>query len=512
MRVPDSLSHPLEIATVQAPGEGAIGLTICPGKRHDGRRTNPWARDMAVDLALIRDWGASALVTLMEGQELRDYEAQEIGTMAEALGLDWHHLPIPDLNPPGQEFEALWTWSGLRLRAALRRGERVLVHCLGGRGRSGTIAARLLGELGVPAQEAIAAVRAARPGAIETSAQLAHAAAIATTPEARDAFASRLLGCLFGGAVGDGFGYAVEFDRLEEIRGGHGPAGLRAPVLDREGRLIVSDDTQMTLFTLEGALAGGDREASIRRACLDWLDTQSGRHPAHGTGALAQHKVLRVRRAPGTTCLSALHAGGTGSTVRPINDSKGCGAAMRIAALAFVPGLDVAGSYALAAACGAQTHGHPDGWGAAGLLAATLRAASAGVPLAAAYEGAIAAMGTADLGGRPNPVIHHRALALAARGVPKPEELKAELGEGWTGDEAVAIGLCAAIAAPDFASCLALAANHDGDSDSTASIAGQAWGAAHGAGAVPQAWVRRLDVLEPLSGLAARAVAAWSPG
>ena len=69
------------------------------------------------------------------------------------------------------------------------------------------------------------------------------------------------------------------------------------------------------------------------------------------------------------------------------------------------------------------------------------------------------------------------------------------LGEGWTGDEALAIAVYAAASAEDYVDAIRLAANHDGDSDSTASIAGQLVGARDGILAVPHAWVRRLDVL-----------------
>jgi hypothetical protein len=88
--------------------------------------------------------------------------------MAEAASLEWHHLPIPDMGEPGWHFERRWIYSGARLRRLLRRGGRVVVHCRAGLGRAGTIAARLLVELGMPPAEAISQVRKARPGAIQT--------------------------------------------------------------------------------------------------------------------------------------------------------------------------------------------------------------------------------------------------------------------------------------------------------------------------------------------------------
>ena len=69
-----------------------------------------------------------------------------------------------------------------------------------------------------------------------------------------------------------------------------------------------------------------------------------------------------------------------------------------------------------------------------------------------------------------------------------------ELGEGWVGEEALAIGIYAALRASSFEEALIIAANHDGDSDSTASIAGQIYGAWHGDGVLPDAWIEKLDI------------------
>ena len=52
-----------------------------------------------------------------------------------------------------------------------------------------------------------------------------------------------------------------------------------------------------------------------------------------------------------------------------------------------------------------------------------------------------------------------------------------------------------------------MAADHDGDSDTTAAIAGQSWGVLYGLDVVPHGWVRRLDALEPLCDVAARLLA-----
>jgi ADP-ribosyl-[dinitrogen reductase] hydrolase len=93
----------------------------------------------------------------------------------------WFHLPIVDGWTPDEVFERRWEIAGAELRALLRGGRNVLVHCRGGLGRSGTIAARLLIELGMEPMTAITRVRAARPGAIETSQQEKYALGLRAT-------------------------------------------------------------------------------------------------------------------------------------------------------------------------------------------------------------------------------------------------------------------------------------------------------------------------------------------
>lgn len=167
-----SQSDPLRIDAVAAGATpGMIGLTICPGKHDPAAVTGRWARGLDADLTTIRDWGAKALVTLIEEQEFELLKVPVLGRRAREMGLQWHHLPIRDVNVPDESFESAWQQSGPILLAALRRGERVVVHCRGGLGRSGLVAAKLLVELGVSPRDAINRVRAVRRGAIETREQ-----------------------------------------------------------------------------------------------------------------------------------------------------------------------------------------------------------------------------------------------------------------------------------------------------------------------------------------------------
>ena len=170
MKPRTSLSHPLQIATLPI-AAGAIGVTFCPGKQGDSVFGAPWARDLTLDLDVIQSWGASAVVTLVEGHELVSLGVPDLGQRVRERGMDWFHLPIVDLTAPGPGFEEPWPAVATTLRQRVTGGGRALVHCRGGLGRAGTVAACLLVEFGVAAPEAIQRVRTARPNAIETSAQ-----------------------------------------------------------------------------------------------------------------------------------------------------------------------------------------------------------------------------------------------------------------------------------------------------------------------------------------------------
>jgi protein-tyrosine phosphatase len=168
-----SLSHPLRIDEVPAGHAGGrIGISLCPGKRASSLLGPRWERDLAADLEVIRLWRPDAVVTLIEDHEFVELDVIHLGPQVRAHGIAWHHFPIVDVHPPDLRFETRWLSSGPTLIACLRDGGRVLVHCRGGLGRAGTVAARMLVELEVPAQDAIACVRKARPGAIETADQL----------------------------------------------------------------------------------------------------------------------------------------------------------------------------------------------------------------------------------------------------------------------------------------------------------------------------------------------------
>ncbi|MFZ4534904.1 cyclin-dependent kinase inhibitor 3 family protein [Propionivibrio sp.] len=168
MVIKNSLNSPLQIAEVLLqPGEGRIGLTLCPGKKDPGH----WNRNLSEDLKVIRAWGATTVVTLIEDHEFQMLGIETLGQDVRALGMDWLHLPILDVSIPDHRLEEAWGLTGPKLHSRLDAGERILIHCRGGLGRTGLLAGRMLVERGCDPRTAIQRVRAVRPHAIETAAQ-----------------------------------------------------------------------------------------------------------------------------------------------------------------------------------------------------------------------------------------------------------------------------------------------------------------------------------------------------
>jgi ADP-ribosyl-[dinitrogen reductase] hydrolase len=168
-----SITDPLLIGEVSVNAAGArLGITFCPGKRGPSAAAHRWERDLEADLDVISDWGARILITLIEDHEFSMLGVPVLGERVVARGIEWIHLPITDLEAPDTRFEQGWKASRSRVLGQLEDGGRVLVHCRGGLGRAGTVAACMLIESGLSADEAVYRVRRARPGAIETTRQM----------------------------------------------------------------------------------------------------------------------------------------------------------------------------------------------------------------------------------------------------------------------------------------------------------------------------------------------------
>ena len=123
-------------------------------------------------LQTLQDAGASALLTLMPTEELLQNEIDLLPEECQMLGIEWFHLPVEDDQAPGEAFKAAWEQHHPRLKQLLTEGKTIAIHCKGGSGRTGLVAAQLLIESGVPFSDAIRDVQSLRPRAIQHPAHI----------------------------------------------------------------------------------------------------------------------------------------------------------------------------------------------------------------------------------------------------------------------------------------------------------------------------------------------------
>ena len=169
---PPALSGPLHIDTLRADPAGTIGMTHCPGRCTVDASGRAWQRDVGDDVQTIRQAGYTTVITLLDDDELERLGVADLGRHVRMAGLRWLTFPIADYGLPEPEVWRAWCAALPDLVERLHADERLLIHCAGGFGRTGTLVATLLKTLGATdGDAAIARVRAVRPGTVETPGQ-----------------------------------------------------------------------------------------------------------------------------------------------------------------------------------------------------------------------------------------------------------------------------------------------------------------------------------------------------
>lgn len=341
---------------------------------------------------------------------------------------------------------------------------------------------------------------------------------------------------LIAGAVGDAFGYMIEFHDWPRIKAEFGAAGFTFKQFELENTWVVSDDTQMSLFTYEaihqppaknsnvitqfltriGVASQEQVHQRLITAYKAWFITQN-RTPhqlsmtEHAMSRLLSHAELFEQRAPGMTCLSALQQDSYGTMHKPKNNSKGCGGVMR-AGPAGMYAATIEQAFLLGCTQAVITHGHEDGvlssgW-FAGLICVLLGMEQqvltpevmkfavdltyrAGTNVLTGYEQYLPA----------HEVMYSKCLKAIDTNKLSPTELVKQLGEGWVGDEALYVAIHAATHGESFEDMLWISANHSGDSDSTATLAAQLWVAISGLDDAVMENVTKLDVYPVIASL-----------
>ncbi|GGE21438.1 hypothetical protein GCM10011529_30080 [Polymorphobacter glacialis] len=432
--------------------------------------TGGWDRDLGIDLDAVADWGAAAVVSLIEDHELKALHVAELGKMTRQRHMTWFHMPIRDVSVPDAQFELAWRDAAEGLRARLRDGFNVLVHCKGGLGRAGTVGARLLIELGMSPASAISAVRAARPGAIETNAQETYVRALQAAPEAFPdtsgvGVQDRAAGALLGLAAGDAVGTTLEFkprDRYPQLTDmiGGGPFGLKAGEW--------TDDTAMALALADSLFDKSNLdEADLMRRFVQWR--QDGVYSCTGhcfdIGMTTSAALSRWQK--------------TGDPVAGSTEpnTAGNGSLMRLSPVAIRFFKDRPRLRDVAARQSRTTHAAPEAVDACVAFADALADAIEGRPRTEVMRsrgdgmsGSIATIMAGSWRGRARPKV--KASGYVAHSL---EASMWSVGRAGSYQEAVL-----------------LAANLGDDADTTAAITGQLAGALYGVTGIPEGWLDKL--------------------
>lgn len=292
-------------------------------------------------------------------------------------------------------------------------------------------------------------------------------------------------GILYGLAVGDALGRITEFISLSAIKTKYGEKGIQ----DLPDPALFTDDTQMSIAIAEALIKAGEKDiesimVAVKDEFIKWY------HSPENT------------RAPGRTCLTGVAnmEQGVHWSESGVAGSKGCGSAMRAAPIGYLYQNDPDKLREVAHATGICTHGHP-----------TADAACIG----AAYLVKLALDGI-DPENMINDLLDfttgissewEEAIAKVEKCLDWEEEEKAleYLGEGWIGEEAVALSLYCFLKYPDsYEKVVIRGANTNGDSDSIACIGGSISGAYLGIDAIPNNWVQRIEKTEYLDELSKR--------
>lgn len=331
----------------------------------------------------------------------------------------------------------------------------------------------------------------------------------------------KIRGSLIGGAIGDALGYPVEFvNSFEGIQKRYGEHGITKfdttqwsmDVQDNNGKAVISDDTQMTLFTANGLLNAAKNKSNpnylygICMAYIEWYLTQIGKKSGKYKDCwIAKLPELNKRRAPGQTCMESLYSLYKGW--EPQNNSKGCGGIMRIAPIPLFAAVNkrmsITDAMKLAASASEITHQHPLGFLPSALESYIIynlmeKEESSLTDFKNYVDDGLAILRVMF----PEHDIHvgelksliEKAIKLADNSLSDVENIE-NIGGGWTAEETLAIAVyCIVKYYGDFEKAVIAAVNHGGDSDSTGAVLGNILGTVVGYDALPQHFKENIEL------------------
>ena len=308
-------------------------------------------------------------------------------------------------------------------------------------------------------------------------------------------------GCLLGGAIGDAFGALIETLNINDIKAKYGKMGLQ--YIPKKNHIYeITDDTQMSLFTIEGLLKSYLKNKNLDTepdySCIydsyqNWYKTQTIPYDeVENKNGLMGMKDLYQRKLPGITCLNALSYHIPGKVGQKLNNSAGNGGAMRIAPIGILYHKNPELAFTIGMKSAALTHSHPNAYLPAGYLAALIANIINNQNFNEALANTLKIL-------RKYPESENflkkinSAKNLSNKNLQDEEAINL-IGLGATGDEAIAISIYSILKNDgNFKGALATAINHSGDSDTTGAITGNIIGAILGSNKIPRSWKEHIQ-------------------
>ncbi|MEZ9014744.1 cyclin-dependent kinase inhibitor 3 family protein [Vibrio splendidus] len=152
--------------------QGALILTPCPGTKE---------ATLDASLAQLKEQGVEAIVTALDDHELASKDVAALGEKTRALGMQWFQIEIEDDCAPGADFAAKWQAASPALHQVVDNGGKVAMHCMGGSGRTGLLAAHLMLEKNWDMSKIVQEVQALRPGAFTKPIQVEYINGVANS-------------------------------------------------------------------------------------------------------------------------------------------------------------------------------------------------------------------------------------------------------------------------------------------------------------------------------------------
>jgi len=296
-------------------------------------------------------------------------------------------------------------------------------------------------------------------------------------------------GCLLGGATGDAKGYHSR----------------------EAGKDLISDNTQQTIFTVDGMIWAHDR--AKRKGvyayvpCLfysyqKWYYTQTGGLADRNYGfilggEIMQYDELFARRGEGVTSLNALASSihnMYGTIDNRINDLNRPGCVIRTAPIGLYFANDPDRAFRIGCESAALTHGHTQAIMSAGYMAALIAHLAQGDDLSMAAEAALAKLDDSDFSDTLPSELIRRAIDLAQT-VKAPRKAIESIGEGWIAPETAAIATYLAFRfEDDFEGAINAATDFDGNTDGVPPAVGNIVGCIVGSLEIPAGWILDLEL------------------